>query len=207
LKIKSINEETLKRIVSCSKQEFLRRGFKDASLRTIAASAGVTTGAIYGYFENKDALFNYVVTPLCDQIGAWMTGQVDAYRSSDAEPGSISTEKTFQSIEEIYAVLYAHFDEAKLLADCAQGSSRENYFHDIVRYEVEHTMGYIEEYRKFNGTPTKDIDAFVIHALSESYVNSLLEPIRHNLSLEEALKRCEPIGTFYTQGWLALLNT
>ena len=32
-------------------QEFLEKGFKSASLRNIVKTAGVTTGALYGYYE------------------------------------------------------------------------------------------------------------------------------------------------------------
>ena len=44
---------TINNILKCAKAEFLEKGFKDASLRTIAKQAGVTTGAIYGYFKDK----------------------------------------------------------------------------------------------------------------------------------------------------------
>lgn len=48
---------TLDKILICSKEEFLKKGFKDASLRNIAKNANVTTGAIYRYFKDKDAIF------------------------------------------------------------------------------------------------------------------------------------------------------
>ena len=37
------------------------QGFKDASLRNIVKEAGLTTGAFYGYFNNKEELFNALV--------------------------------------------------------------------------------------------------------------------------------------------------
>lgn len=206
MKNKSVNEDTLNRIVACGKQEFLQCGFKDGSMRNIAASAEMTTGAIYGNFENKDALFDYIVSPLCDKFDAWMAYQTEDYVSTDEGPGSISIEKTIQSVEGIYFFLYEYFVETKLLADCSQGSSRERYLHDIVQYDVDNTMKYIKQYKKFNGTPTKDIDKFVVHTLAESYLNSILEPIRHNLTLDEALTNCKAICAFYTQGWVTLLN-
>lgn len=46
------NEEsaTLQNILAAGKEEFLEKGFKSASLRNIVKTAGVTTGAFYGYF-------------------------------------------------------------------------------------------------------------------------------------------------------------
>ena len=41
---------TQERILSAAMDEFLQRGFRSASLRSIAKTAGVTTGAFYGYY-------------------------------------------------------------------------------------------------------------------------------------------------------------
>ena len=43
--------------------EFLDKGFQGASLRQIVKQAGVTTGALYGYFSGKEALFASIVEP------------------------------------------------------------------------------------------------------------------------------------------------
>ena len=49
--------ETEKRILETAKKEFLERGFQGTSMRRIAALAGVTTGALYGYFDSKEKIF------------------------------------------------------------------------------------------------------------------------------------------------------
>ena len=40
-------EGVYERVLECAKQEFLEKGYKDASLRGIAANAGTSTGSIY----------------------------------------------------------------------------------------------------------------------------------------------------------------
>lgn len=57
------NEEktTLQMILSAAIQEFLEKGFTSASLRNIAKKAGVTTGALYGYYDSKEDLFEALV--------------------------------------------------------------------------------------------------------------------------------------------------
>ena len=52
---------TLDLILSAAMQEFLEKGFKSASLRNIVKKAGVTTGAFYGYYDSKEALFEALV--------------------------------------------------------------------------------------------------------------------------------------------------
>ena len=43
-------QTTLHLIHSAAMQEFLEKGYKSASLRNIVKTAGVTTGAFYGYY-------------------------------------------------------------------------------------------------------------------------------------------------------------
>ena len=49
---------TVTAILEAGKKEFLTYGYEKASLRRIAKEASVTTGAIYGYFPGKKALFD-----------------------------------------------------------------------------------------------------------------------------------------------------
>ena len=52
---------TQEKIINVATQEFLNSGYLGASLRKIAKAAHVTTGAMYGYYKNKEALFNDIV--------------------------------------------------------------------------------------------------------------------------------------------------
>ena len=45
-------------LLRAAKEHFLKSGYEKASLRKICASAGVTTGALYFSFANKEALFD-----------------------------------------------------------------------------------------------------------------------------------------------------
>lgn len=54
---------TLEKIQQAAIEEFSEKGFQGASLRQIVKQAGVTTGALYGYFSGKEALFASIVEP------------------------------------------------------------------------------------------------------------------------------------------------
>lgn len=47
-------EGVSEKILACAREEFLEKGYSDASLRTIAAKADVTTGSIYSRFGGKE---------------------------------------------------------------------------------------------------------------------------------------------------------
>ena len=56
-----LNEKLCADILETGRKEFLALGYRDASLRHIAASLGVTTGAIYRYYADKEALFDALI--------------------------------------------------------------------------------------------------------------------------------------------------
>ncbi len=63
-----LKDETRKAIIEAAKEEFLEKGFEDASMRNIAAKANITVGNIYRYFENKEELNKYIVAETSDDI-------------------------------------------------------------------------------------------------------------------------------------------
>lgn len=71
--MRPLNEELSQQILSAAKTEF-KKGFRNASMRSIAASVGVTTGAIYRYYSNKEALFDALVShPAEEFFNEYMT--------------------------------------------------------------------------------------------------------------------------------------
>ena len=58
------------RIMESAKEEFLQKGFLDASLQVICKNAGVTTGALYKRFKGKEELFCALVESTVQDLGA-----------------------------------------------------------------------------------------------------------------------------------------
>lgn len=55
--------ETKEKLIASAKTEFMEKGYAKASLRKICANAGVTTGALYFFFHDKEDLFRSIVEP------------------------------------------------------------------------------------------------------------------------------------------------
>ena len=51
-------------ILSVARDEFIRHGVKNTSIRTISRLSGVAVGNIYNYFKSKDDLLKHVLDPL-----------------------------------------------------------------------------------------------------------------------------------------------
>ena len=60
--VKNENDyEKRKLLIEAAKKEFLEKGYNKASLRNICANAGMTTGALYFFFSNKEDLYESIV--------------------------------------------------------------------------------------------------------------------------------------------------
>ena len=199
------DESARNRILECSRQEFLQNGFKNASLRNIAAEAGLTTGAIYGYFKNKNAVFEELVRPVCEQLDSLFNTISKDYYDENGNALDLNAQKSVEELRRVYGFIYTNLDAFRLLLCCAEGSSYADFVHTIVEHEVRHSLAYIEQVKKHKNVAF-EIDTTTLHIIADSFVNALVEPVRHDLDLATALKNIELLGRFYTAGWEHILE-
>jgi AcrR family transcriptional regulator len=192
--------DTHEKILHFGKQEFLQKGFANASLRNIASAAGMTTGAIYTYFKDKNALFESVVAPVCDQVDKMMLKLSTEYYTPDGIVNKVNVQDTVSDLRRVYEMIYDNFDVFRLLVVGAEGSTKADFVHSIVDREVEYTLAYLDRIKKDAPMRAK-LNRRVLHMVSESYINALMEPVRHNMSFDEAIENLNFLAVFYTGGW------
>lgn len=107
----------------------------------------------------------------------------------------ITIEKTVAGLRRIYGFIYDNFDAFRLLVVGSEGSSKADYIHAIVEYETQHTLAYLDKLQKGRKSNAR-LSPTMIHIVSDSYINALLEPVRHNLSYEEAVENLEFLSAF-----------
>lgn len=78
-------------IIQAAYSEFLAYGFQKASLHKIAEKAGVTTGAIYTRYKNKDALFASLLQDFFETMQVLFTPVAEEYEEAkcSAQPEDI----------------------------------------------------------------------------------------------------------------------
>jgi len=60
-------------ILEAAQRVFARHGYEGATVRRLEEETGLSRGAIFSYFENKDALFVAVVAESSDRlVGIWL---------------------------------------------------------------------------------------------------------------------------------------
>lgn len=71
------SEQTLRRLVAAAEQVLRDKNYKDAGVLEIAGAAGVTVGALYFRFADKEALFVHLEEITFSELGERLT---DAFR-------------------------------------------------------------------------------------------------------------------------------
>lgn len=194
------SDQTKENILTCARDEFLASGFRDASLRNIAKAAGLTTGAIYRYFSDKDALFCEATQSVVVSLESVYTKQTSDALEAIQQGIAYAPEDAQSNIRVLFDVIYEHFDEFYLIVMCSAGSSRESYIEGIIEYEYTHTLAYVLELKRKHNSEY-EIDEVALHMLTDAMVGALLEPVRHKMNKEDAMGRLMFINDFFTDGW------
>ena len=197
---------TLEKIHEAAMAEFLDKGFQGASLRQIVKNAGVTTGAFYGYFSSKEALFASIVEP---HAAALMGRFMEAQTSFSELPGQEQPEhmglESSQCVHWMVDYICDHREPVKLLLCKAEGTSYEHFVHNMVEVEVEYTLRYMDVLRRL-GREVPELSQSLCHIIASGMFNGLFEIVVHDMPKEQALRDVEQFRTFYTGGWLKLMG-
>ena len=193
---------TLEKIQEAARAEFLDKGFQGASLRQIVKNAGVTTGAFYGYFSSKEALFNALVEPHAAALmGKFMKAQI-----SFAElPEEQQLEHKGVESGTYPDWMGQHREPVKLLLTRAEGTSYEHFVHNVVEVEVEYTLQYMGVLR-YLGKGIPVLDKSLCHIIASGMMGGIFEIVVHDMPREQALRDVDQLRDFNTAGWLKLMG-
>lgn len=191
-------DEVKEKILNSARGEFLEHGYAEASLRVIADKEGLTKGAVYSYFENKDALF-YELTAPAINIMENSSNRDDRFYSNFYEiPNQL-----FESCA--HAVL-DNYESFKLLLFCSAGSSLQDYREIIIQL---YTKNFYKLLAFFTQTePCKEcvICEMFIHTLANTFVSFLEEIILHEPDRKEAEEYAEQMAIFVHSGIVELYS-
>ena len=195
------------RIIAAAKQEFLDKGYVDASLRTIAAAADTSTNSIYVRFGDKEGLFSAIVEPaLSEMLEQFIRIQERFHQMTPSEQAAQMPKYSDGGTSELVDYMYEHLDEFRLLLDASYGTRFHNFVDELVRIEVEYTYKYMEAV----GYPEKFGDALtekLLHIVTTSRFESLFEIIRHGMSREEATKYIELLSRYHRTGFFTIFGS
>ena len=198
--------DTLEKIQQAALEEFSEKGFLGASLRQIVKNAGVTTGAFYGYFSSKEALFASLVEPHAAALmGRFMEAQTSFAELPEEEQPAHMGETSGRYVEWMVDYICQHREPVKLLLCRAEGTSYEHFIHNMVEVEVESTLRYMEVLHRL-GKDIPQLNRSLCHIIASGMFNGLFEIVIHDMPREQAFQDVAQFRSFYTAGWLELMG-
>lgn len=201
-----LSEATKDKILQSAKTEFLEKGFTNASLRTIAANAGLTTGAMYRHFKDKDALFCALVDEAIDTTFSIVKeGSIENHEALENPVGESHSKDEQKKVTVYIDYIYKNFDAFTLLLTKSAGSTHQNFMDEVSDMYTNillKTIHWMKE--KYN--ITKPIDDMSIHILANATINSFAEIVLHKMEKEEALIFIGNIMEFFHFGFMHMLG-
>ena len=200
------NKETRQHLLECAKKEFLEKGYMKASLRNICKEAGVTTGALYFFFKDKDDLFCNVVGHMMDRLNAVLTEHfsVEVDEMNNGMASDHNEDSDFESARNIVHEIYMHREEVLLVLTKSQGSSMESMPDNIVDQMDAHNAFICEAMCRAYGTPM--VDRNVVHWMSHSQIDMFIFMVTHIDNEKDALKFVETGMKYLISGWYGLVK-
>lgn len=220
---KNADGSTKEKLLRAAKKEFIKKGFSKASLRTICKNAGVTTGALYFFFQDKEDLFDSIVQPVIEHISEILKKHF-SYESSliesesatlkngmAKESGSIAEEKQIgpkpddiETARTILRYLYSRYDEFILAVEKSQGTKWEHCKDSFADWNFKHLSSTADLYCKKMGL--KKIDPFIMRMVSQAQINCFVSIILNIPTCEEAEKYIPSAVNYLVGGWSTLFE-
>ena len=199
-------DETRERIHRAALAEFLRRGYRDASLRAIVKEAGVTTGSFYWYYRTKEALFGALVGPHYDHLLRMYQEKTDDLWEMPKEVrkehmGDTGRECMSQMLE----YMSAHKTEFQILLQGADGTPYANMLHELTEREIETNRRFARSVASL-GVGQETMQPELEHIVTSGMFQGLFELIIHDVPIETARDCVKELHDFYTAGFAYALR-
>ncbi len=200
------DKKTKKLLIECAKREFFEKGFMMASLRNICKSAGVTTGALYFFFEDKEDLFDSIVGGPLQELELVIERHFNQeLQGLNENTGSLDDD--YKTACDTLNTLYKFKEEFELLLNRAQGSQYENVVDRIVEYFYNH---YLEIYWRMKGYDSPDQlkyeDKFIVHWMAHDQIDIFVHILSHCKDEEDARKQLRNMFNYMVGGWIATIE-
>ena len=185
-------KQTEKKIIESGKAEFLKKGYSKANLRDICKAAGVTTGAFYFSFENKEALLSAILDPVI--------ADYEKMCSMLAQREEEEPETADDNERQIMEYLSEHQTEAIILLEQCAGSKYETFREQI---SMQMQTAFTSYFTKFMGSRP---DEELIRILVSMRLQGFMEIIKGDYSVEERIRLAREIGIHADAGTMALIE-
>lgn len=199
-------QETREKLLLSAKEEFLQKGYAKASLRNICKNAGVTTGALYFFFNDKEDLFGSLVKGPLEKLYFTMKNhyQIELNNINKNNFDLNDFSEDIKAMEAIVNYIFEYYDEFVLVLTKSQGSKYEKVIDEFIKITENHFKTLVNEMA--NHSKIEKPDDYIIHWIAHIQIFSFVELITHDFNKEESLKHMQTIIMFLINGWRSMIK-
>lgn len=192
------NEKADSLIEEAAMKEFLEYGYKDASLRRIAAAAGITIGSIYARYRNKDELFCSLTQCVIDETGRAFEKLKPIYYAANSMEDMM---KAMQAeMETTIHILFNHYDAAVILLCRSEGSSAGLFFDELKKRKISESEKFFSDFPK-----SEDLK-HAMDVLITAQFDMYRQILKNGYTREEAENCMKVLTHFINGGWIAIME-
>lgn len=177
------------KLLAAGKKEFLEYGYEKASLRRICRAAGVTTGALYFCFQNKEDLFAQIVSGTIAELEA-LSRRMIISELADPSVGA-------DNEKEMLSFLWKNRDVILLLGEKSGGTKYEGFRETLMQQLEDAFARFFQKYGN-------EADWELIRILVEMKTKGYMELIMGGYTFERTRRLAEMLG-WYTDGGFEVL--
>lgn len=199
------DKETKARLLASAKKEFMEKGYMQASLRNICRNAGVTTGALYFFFQDKEDLFASLVEEPLQKLYEVMNHHY-AEEQAQADSGCQTEDfsKDTEAAKQVIHYMYQYYDEIQLIITRAQGSRFEQCVDQFVEISEKHYRVLAD--KTSEQKQAARVDDYMIHWMAHMQIDLFVHLLTHEKSEKAALKHMEFIMKYLISGWQGMFE-
>lgn len=180
------------KLVEAAKEEFLENGYEKASLRNICKKAGVTTGALYFFYKNKEDLFVSIVGDKAERLLYYVK------RQTEAEVSGSDKKNEFQ--KELNLYMCENKEEVRILLDKSKGTPYEDFCEE---YCAEVAKGFYSFYDMYGGTAEyRDIMKLIVKMRIQGYI----EMLNGDYDMDQLMRFSEMMETYGDCGFVGMMK-
>ncbi|MDL2205480.1 TetR/AcrR family transcriptional regulator [Eubacteriales bacterium OttesenSCG-928-N13] len=136
-------QNTKERIVLESAILFAKRGFRDVTIKDIAAAVGIQTSSLYYYFDKKESIFEEIISNTCDMYRAY-------FKRLDKDMDKATCfqdvlDGLFAELLEVYEI-YIYYCLCLITTEQFRDeTARSTFNNDVMRIGIENTKRVLDQ--------------------------------------------------------------
>ena len=196
-----LKEELRKQIIEASKEEFLEKGYKNASLRDVAKKAHTPVGNLYRYFKNKEDILNKIVEPCFLKLERLINDKTNNQLSffSINKDFNLDKDDMIKAIDNIMDELINIYDEYKvefqiLMMDSDLSVGLTNWFSILVKSLITNNYKFLYKSNELS-------------TMSCAYSVSIFSGFKELLKSNYPSKEMKMLSKVYFRSYVYMLNS